>query len=322
MRELIVKKNDSNQRVDKFFKKYLPKAPQSFIYKMIRKKRIKLNHKRVKPDNIILEGDKIQLYIADETLNKFMEKKKNIDTSLSIPKIIYEDKNIILMNKAKGVLSHSADENGKNNIVDRMISYLHKSGEYNPECEKTFTPSICNRLDRNTSGIIIGAKNHEALKEMNEGIKNRKIKKYYKTVVKGEINKDILLKGYLVKDEKTNTVKIINKNTKEGKEIYTKIRLLDTNEKFSLLEIDLITGRTHQIRAHLSSIGHPILGDIKYGDKEINKVFKQKYGLKNQFLHAYKVKFNGLSNLDYLNGKEFIAEYPKILKDIEKKIFK
>ncbi|MBW4829324.1 MAG: RluA family pseudouridine synthase [Clostridiaceae bacterium] len=322
MRELIVNENDSDQRIDKFLKKYLSKAPHSFIHKMLRKKRIKLNNRKAKPEDTILEGDKIQFYIAEETLDKFIEEKEAVNISLPLPKIIYEDKNIILMNKPKGVLSHSANKNNSNNIVDSMISYLYRNGEYDPDEEKTFTPSICNRLDRNTSGIIIGAKNYEALKDINESIKNRDIKKYYKTMVKGKIDKDILLKGYLEKDEETNKVKIINQKTKEGKEVYTKIKVLNKNEEYSLLEIDLITGRSHQIRAHLLSIGHPVIGDIKYGDKGTNKKFKEKHGLENQFLHAYKIGFNGLVSLKYLNGKEFIANVPSILEQIEKDEFK
>lgn len=322
MKELIVNKNESDQRMDKFLKKYLSKAPQSFIYKMLRKKRIKLNDKKAKPKDRIFKGDKIQFYIADETLDKFIGKKEEIKISLPSPRIIYEDENIILMNKSKGVLSHSVDKKDDNNIVDSMIGYLYKKGEYNPEEEKTFTPSICNRLDRNTSGIIIGAKNYEALKDINEATKDREIKKYYKTVVKGNVEKDILLKGYLEKNEKINKVEITSRNTGEGRKIYTEIKVLAKGGSYSLLEIDLITGRPHQIRAHLSSIGHPVIGDIKYGDKNINKVFEQNYDLENQFLHAHKIVFDGLTSLKYLNEEEFIAEAPSILKRIEMEIFR
>lgn len=320
MREIIVDINESNQRIDRFLKKYLSKASQGTIYKMIRKKRIKLNNKRANPEDIIVEGDSIQFYISDEVLDKFIEEKKEIN-SFIVPRIIYEDKNIIFINKPVGMLSHSANKEYGDNVVDSMISYLIKSGEYNPRLERTFTPSICNRLDRNTSGIVIGAKNYEALKDMNSAIKSRSIKKYYKCMVKGTLKEDILLEDYLLKNEDKNKVKVVKSDVDGAKKISTYIKVLKKSNEFSLLEIDLITGRTHQIRAHLSHIGHPIVGDVKYGDANINKNFREKYNLNSQFLHAYKIAMNGLIYLDYLNGKEFVAELPSTLEKIEKDWF-
>lgn len=320
MREIIVDINESNQRIDRFLKKYLSKASQGTIYKMIRKKRIKLNNKRANPEDIIVEGDSIQFYISDEVLDKFIQKKEEINSSI-IPRIIYEDENIILMNKPVGMLSHSANKEYGDNVVDSMISYLIKSGEYNPRLERIFTPSICNRLDRNTSGIVIGAKNYEALKDMNSAIKSRSIKKYYKCMVKGTLKEDILLEDYLLKNEDKNKVKVVKSDVDGAKKISTYIKVLKKSNEFSLLEIDLITGRTHQIRAHLSHIGHPIVGDVKYGDANINKNFREKYNLNSQFLHAYKIAMNGLIYLDYLNGKEFVAELPSTLEKIEKDWF-
>lgn len=320
MREIIVDTNESNQRIDRFLKKYLSKASQGTIYKMIRKKRIKLNNKRANPEDIIVEGDSIQFYISDEVLDKFIQKKEEINSSI-IPRIIYEDKNIIFINKPVGMLSHSANKEYGDNVVDSMISYLIKSGEYNPRLERTFTPSICNRLDRNTSGIVIGAKNYEALKDINNAIKSRSIKKYYKCMVKGTLKEDILLEDYLLKNEDKNKVKVVKSDVDGAKKISTYIKVLKKSNEFSLLEIDLITGRTHQIRAHLSHIGHPIVGDVKYGDANINKNFREKYNLNSQFLHAYKIAMNGLIYLDYLNGKEFVAELPPILEKIERDWF-
>lgn len=323
MREIFVDKNENDQRIDRFLKKYLSNASQGTIYKLLRKKRIKLNNKRANPEDMILEGDSIQFYLSDETLDSFIPdvaEKEIVNCSKNID-IIYEDQNIILINKPKGILSHSANKEYGNNIVDSMISYLISKGDYNPRVEKTFTPAICNRLDRNTSGIIIGAKNYDALKDINEAIKERKVKKYYKCMVKGRVDKDILLNGYLLKDEGKNKVKVFNDEIEGSKEVRTYIRSLNQTNEYSLLEIDLITGRTHQIRAHLSSIGHPIVGDVKYGDKKTNEYFGQKYKLKNQFLHAHKICFNGLTNLNYLNGKEFIAKSPSILYEIEKEWF-
>ncbi len=320
MKEVKIGKNDSGQRMDRFLKKFLAKAPQGFIYKMLRKKRIKLNNKRVKPKDIIEEGDIVQFYLANETINKFIEEKEEIKSSMKLD-IIYEDKNVLLINKPKGVLSHSANNNG-DNIVDGMIAYLIDKKDYDPQKEKTFIPAICNRLDRNTSGIIIGAKNYSTLKNMNEYIKKGYVKKYYKCMVLGNIDKEIVLKDYLIKDKASNKVAVMEDRVEGAKAIWTVIRPLKIRQDYSLLEVDLITGRTHQIRAHLASIGYPIVGDRKYGDKKVNNYFKEKYNLKSQFLHGYKVVFNNLSNnLKYLNGKGFVASTEKDLTQIEKKYF-
>ena len=320
MKEVIIYKNESQQRLDRFLKKYLSKAPRGFIYKMIRKKNITLNNKKVSPDTIIVEGDIIQLYLADETIEKFMEESEIIKSRYS-PNVVYEDENILLINKPVGVLSHSDNKNHSNNIVDSMIYYLYKKGEYNPNFENTFTPSICNRLDRNTSGIIIGAKNYQSLKMINASIREGNIDRYYKTIVKGIIKKDKLIGGYLVKDEEVNKVEVLEEETEGSKKIATRIKVLSSSNEYSLLEIELITGRTHQIRAHLASIGYPIIGDIKYGDKKTNTYFRNEYDLDSQFLHGYRVVFSGLDKpLDYLNGREFICmgsyKFEKIQKDL------
>lgn len=321
LKEIIINKNEAEQRLDRFLKKYFSKAPQSFIYKMLRKKNIKLNGKKANPDTIVVEGDAIQLYLADETIDKFVAKEEIIKSSL-IPKIIYEDENIILINKPVGILSHSAKGDYGNNIVDSMIHYLHIKGEYNPRIEKTFTPAICNRLDRNTSGIIIGAKNYEALRMINQGIKNDQIHRYYKAIVKGIVDKEIVLEGYLVKDEELNKVQISKEPMGDSKKTITRIMPIANSKGYSLLEIQLITGRTHQIRAHLASIGHPIIGDIKYGHRKTNEFFRQIYGLESQFLHSYKLVFHGLDEpLDYLNNRQFIGKADKRFDKIEKELF-
>jgi 23S rRNA pseudouridine955/2504/2580 synthase len=320
LKELIIDKNESGQRLDRFLKKYLDKAPHSFIQKMLRKKNIKLNGKKVSGDTIIIEGDTIQLYLADETIKKFRKDIKISKTKYT-PDIIYEDENIILINKPLDILSHSAEDLDEN-IVDSMIYYLYEKGEYNPKLEKTFVPAICNRLDRNTSGIIIGAKNYPALKIINSALRENQINRYYKTVVKGILKEDKIIEGYLIKNRELNKVGISKEEIDDSKKIITKMKVLDYMDKYSLLEIQLITGRTHQIRAHLASIGYPIIGDIKYGDREVNKYFKENFGLNNQMLHAYKLIFNKLDKpLDYLDHKEFIASSNKIYKNIEERIF-
>lgn len=322
MREISVDKNESNQRLDRFLKKYLANATQGFIYKMLRKKNIKLNGGKANPESTIMEGDLIQLYLSDETIDKFMTVKSEIKSKL-IPSIIYEDDNIILINKGVGILSHGAGGGEfEENIVDSMVSYLIEKGDYVPRLEKTFTPSICNRLDRNTSGIIIGAKNYQALQIINATIKETKIKKFYNTIVRGRVEKDFKAEAFLSKDEERNLVSVSDIDMEGSKRIETHIRVLKSTKDYSLLEIDLITGRTHQIRSHLSSLGYPVIGDRKYGSPAINKKFNIEYNLDNQWLHGYKIEFNGLDQpLEYLNGKSFVAPLDEKLGRIEKDLF-
>ncbi len=323
MKEIIIDKNENEQRLDRFLKKYLGKAPEGFVQKMIRKKNVKINGERAKPEITIYEGDVIQLYLSDETIEKFIL-EKGIITSNLLPQIVYEDDNIILINKEIGVLSHGAGavDGFEENVVDSMISYLIEKGDYVPRIEKTFTPSICNRLDRNTSGIVIGAKNYESLKALNHAIKKYDIRRFYKTIVKGEVKKDFKAKGYLSKDEDRNLVKISLGDSDGSKPIETDIHVLNTRDDFSLLEIELITGRTHQIRGHLASLGYPVIGDRKYGNKDVNKDFQDEYGLQNQWLHGYKIQINGLEGeLEYLNGKEFTSTPDKNLDMIENVLF-
>ena len=298
MREIKIHKNEDNQRIDRFLKKYLDEATLGFIYKMLRKKNIKLNGQKAKPEDLVVEGDTIQLYLSEDTIEKFIGKKKQPKSKLT-PNIVYED-----------------------NVVDSMISYLIEKGEYVPRIEKTFTPSICNRLDRNTSGLIIGAKNYDSLKMVNESIREQHIRKLYKAIVKGRVNKDFKGESYLIKDERKNKVKVLNHQEGGAKKIITKGKVLKTSSLYSLLEIDLITGRTHQIRAYLSSLGHPLIGDRKYGDPKINNYFKSKYELENQWLHAYRIDFDGLSgNLEYLNGESFQVEMKDEFLEIEEDLF-
>lgn len=321
LKELIVDKNENEQRIDRFLRKYLEEASRGFIYKMLRKKNIKLNGKKAKPEDVIYEGDKIQLYLADATIEKFMKKQDIIESKL-IPDIIYEDENIILINKRAGILSHGSGGDYEENIVDSMLSYLIQKGDYVPRIEKTFTPSICNRLDRNTSGIIVGAKTYDALKEINRVFKESKVRRFYKTIVSGEIEEDIQAKAYLSKNEDRNLVKIHRRDGEGLKKIETHINVLENKGGYTLLEVELKTGRTHQIRAHLASLGYPVIGDRKYGKKEINHNFKEKYKLNDQWLHGYKIEFQGLEgSMEYLNGKIFISEADKENRRIEKDLF-
>ncbi len=321
MKEVIIDKNEHDQRLDRFLGKYLGNAPRGFIYKMIRKKNIEVNGKRARPETTIYEGDVVQLFLSDETIEKFRTVKTTVDSNLKLD-IIYEDENILLINKDIGILSHGTGGEFEENIVDSMIGYLIRKGDYVPRIEKTFTPSICNRLDRNTSGIVVGAKNYQSLKSINEAMKYSKIRRFYKTIVKGNVKKGFQARGYLSKDEEKNMVEISKEKTQGSKQVVTNIEVLKNKGGYSLLEIELITGRTHQIRGHLSSLGYPVIGDRKYGDRSINNIFRERYGLDNQWLHGYKIQFNGLDGeLEYLNGKIFESKAKMGYIEIERDLF-
>ncbi len=321
MRELKIERNESQQRLDRFLKKYLADATQGFIYKMIRKKNIKVNDKKAVPDMMLEEGDVVQLYLAEDTIEKFRGQRQHSRSRIDLD-IVYEDDNIVLINKPVGLLSHGTGEEFQDNVVDALVGYLIDNGDYVPRLEKTFTPSICNRLDRNTSGIIVGAKNYQSLQLVNQAIKEGKVAKFYKTIVRGTIQKDFEHKAFLTKDEERNKVQISEYDSDGGKEIWTRFKVLKTSRDYTMLEVELITGRTHQIRSHLSSLGYPVIGDRKYGDRRINEEFKQEYNLTDQWLHGYRLIFDGLEEpLDYLNNKEFTADVGGLFKRIEREIF-
>ena len=305
MHELKVGKNDAGQRLDKFITKALD-LPISLLYKSIRLKKIKVNRKRAENNTILCEGDVIQCFLSDE----FFEKRVSTHSFESITPhldIIYEDENIMLLNKRPGVSVHE-DENGSTNtLITHIQAYLFSKGEYRPDDELSFAPALCNMIDRNTGCIVIAAKNAEALRVMNEKIKRREIDKFYLAAVHGIPSPErATIKGYLLKDEKSNTVRVYDKNPPRGaKEIITGYRVIAKTREAALLEVELFTGRTHQIRAHMSHIGHPLVGDGKYG---VNKSDRGR-GYKYQALYSYRLKFSFDKNeetvLDYLNGKEF-----------------
>ena len=316
MRTVEIKANDANQRLDKFMTKFFPNMPQSLIYKYIRKNCVKINKKRPHPDYRLAEGDVINFYINDEFFLSSGEEPDFLKVNTK-PNIIYQDENIILANKPAGVLVHDDDTNVANTLINQIKKYLYDAGEYNPDDENSFVPSLCNRIDRNTQGIVIAAKNAEALRVLNEKIKNREITKQYLCIVCGHMDKKSdTLTAYLKKDTQKNKVYIYDTPQKDAKTIATRYTVLKQNRDFSLLDIKLITGRTHQIRAHMAYIGHPLLGDGKYG---INKINKQ-YNMTKQALCSYKLTFDFPTDagvLEYLKGAVFELENVDFLKMFE-----
>lgn len=316
MIEIKIEENDSSQRFDRFLRKYLKNAPLSLIQKNIRNKNFKINDKRAKADDIVLAGDLIKMYIKDEDFNKWKKQEKFVAKDFKID-IIYEDDNIILIDKKAGVLTHaSSSKDYGNNLVDSMISYLYKTGKVNSR-DKTFVPAVVNRLDRNTSGIVIGAKNAKALRILNEAIRLNKINKYYLTIVDGLITKDFTVESHISKNEKRNKVKL----SSLGDKIITKFHPLENNGKFTLLECQLITGKTHQIRFSLKDNSSPIIGDRKYGNKNLNKKLLSNFGIRNQILLAYKIVFENIDGLDYLNNKIFYSNQKEEFDKIKGKLF-
>ncbi len=308
MREFIIGRNDKDQRLDKFLAKLCPNMPEAMLYKSLRKECVRVNGKHIKDGAYKLsEGDILKLFLKDE----FFEKTVSDEIFYTLePKldIVYEDENIMLVNKRAGMVVHADEDNKSVSLIDHIKAYLYKKREYKPDEENTFVPALCNRLDRNTSGIVIAAKNAESLRIMNQKVKDRELKKLYLCIVTGILSKkEDELTAWLFKDEKEKRVYVYNESKKGSKTIITKYRVLEEKNNFSLVEVDLITGRTHQIRAHFASIGHPLLGDGKYGNNKINKENNMHY----QALCAYKLIFDFKTDagiLSYLDKKEFKVE--------------
>ncbi|MGN0661367.1 MAG: RluA family pseudouridine synthase [Oscillospiraceae bacterium] len=304
MKSFKITENDSGQRVDKFLTKAAPLLPKSMLYKAIRTKNIKLNRKRCEIGTRLEIGDVLDVYLPDEVFetdskNEFMHSGRELD-------IIYEDGNILLVNKPVGLVVHEDDEHTMDTLINRILLYLYEKGEYLPDGENSFVPSLCNRIDRNTCGIVIAAKNAQALREMNDIIKRRLIKKQYLCLTEGcPSPESATVQGYITKDSAAKSVVFSDRKTPGSKTAVTKYRVVKKSEEMSLVEVTLITGRTHQIRAHFAYMGHPLIGDGKYGNNAVGK----RLGIKHQALCSYKLTF-------------CLGEYEGILSYIDKKTFK
>ena len=330
MRLLTVGENEAGQRLDKLLAKYMDKAPASFFYKMLRKKNITLNGKRAEGKERLKAGDEIRLFLADETIDGFSgmagktgkettpqtgsDLKKKLPAKLR-PEILYEDKHVIFFNKPAGLLSQKAKPSDVS-LVEYLTEHLLENGEVTPESLRSFRPGICNRLDRNTSGLVAAGKSLRGLQELNELFRVRNLHKYYRTIAVGSIREKQRIEGWLLKNERTNQVQIYQQKRADALPIcteYVPLKQLTYNGKpYTYLEINLITGRSHQIRAHLASIGHPLIGDAKYGNPKVNAEFRKNFGLEYQLLHAYRLELPELTGaLSNLSGQQYIAPLPK-----------
>lgn len=311
--------NEAGQRLDKFLRKLLKDVPLSAIFKALRKGDVRVNGKKQKEKYSLQEGDVVEI----KYINSKKENKENfIKVDSSRLKICFEDENMVIVEKWPGVLVHPDSNKKEATLTDYVLSYLNAKGDYLPENEVTFTPAPCNRLDRNTSGVVIFGKNFEALRMLNEAIREDEVDKYYNALVKGKL-KEGLYKGYILKNEEANISRIFDTKVPNSKEISMEVKIIQTNGAYSLLEIKLITGRSHQIRAHLSHLGCPIIGDAKYGDRKLNSFFDNKFGLNYQYLYAYKLIFRNLGGkMDYLKNKTIAVALPPIFKKIKQDVFK
>lgn len=317
MRQLVIKETESGQRLDKFLGKYLKEAPKSFVYKMLRKKNITLNGKKADGSEKLKAEDEIKLFFSDETLEKFCgEVSTGVKGSLDI---VYEDAQVLFINKPVGMLSQKAEKEDVS-LVEYLTGYLVETGALTKEALQTFRPGVCNRLDRNTSGLVAAGKTVQGLQELSLLLKERTLHKYYLALVKGRVEKPAHIRGFLWKDEKKNKVMVLKEARQGGLPIETKYEPLAVSRNGdTLLRVQLLTGRSHQIRSHLASIGHPVIGDWKYGIKSVNEVYQRRYGVESQLLHAWELVFPVTQgSLLALSEKKITAKVPELFYQVLK----
>lgn len=320
MQEIKITKKEENQRLDKFLLKMMNKASKGFVYKMLRKKRIKLNGKRAEGNEMLAAGDMLQLYLAEDTVTGLRETRELTPVEKQFT-VCYEDEDILVVNKPAGLLVHPETDEDRNTLIDQILYDLYQRGEYAPENPTAFPPALCNRLDRNTSGLVLVGKTLRGTQQATAAIREKRIDKVYYTIVKGKVKSAGEISAYLSKDMNKNQVRISMEAT-DGKHTLTKYRPLLQTEECTLLEIQLITGKTHQIRGHMQFLGHPVIGDKKYGDAGINRRMQQAYGLSHHLLHAGRLVWvEETGGLSYLTGKMFKAPVPQEFRQICTGIF-
>lgn len=369
MQSVIINSNQAGQRLDKFLRKYLPEAGTSFLYKMLRKKNITLNGKKAEGSELLYQGDQVSFFFSDETFAKFsgrngvsvgriagediiscnrqgfrdaseLAEYNRAYRELTGIDVVYEDEHVLILNKPVGILTQKAEEKGSS-LNEWMIGYLlYSVPDFETQLEG-FRPSVCNRLDRNTSGLVLCGKSLPGLQFLSRCIRERSIRKFYRTICLGQLREPKLVKGYLQKDVNRNRVSIVPVESKQnissehaGEYIETAYRPICVGEEYTLLEVELITGKPHQIRAHLAGLGHPIIGDFKYGNTVVNKEMQQAYGLKYQILHAFRVEFPEKEEIKgsaetaktaetaglNLSGKTFTVPCPKQFQQLQIKL--
>lgn len=317
MKEFSINTNEAGQRFDKYLSKLLRNAPKSFLYKMLRKKNIVLNGKKATGNEKLNSGDVIRLFLSDDTFEKF-SKQDSVSYPTMPLDILYEDPDILLINKPCGVLSQP-DNSKDPSLVEYITGYLLENHTLTEEDLRTFHPSVCNRLDKNTSGVIAAGKSLPGLQGLSRVFHDRTIHKDYLCIVRDILPKPAHIRGYLFKDESQNKVTVTRTQTQGSQPVETFYTPLGNNGKVTLLKVRLITGRTHQIRAHLASIGHPLMGDTKYGDTEFNRFCLQHYHLKHQLLHAWQLTFPEMNQeLMAVSGRCFQADLPEQFQNIIK----
>lgn len=322
MKKLVIRKNDANQRIDKYLKKLLCQAPSNFIYKMIRNKDVKINGKKVNERYILQENDILEMFLYEDKFQEFTQEKDIFSLKREF-KVLYEDHHVLIVDKPAGLLVHGDAHESVNTLSNQVLSYLKEKGELELDRTSTFMPGPVHRLDRNTSGIVIFGKTLQAMQDLNEMMKKRHhIEKTYLTICHGCLKENRELVGYIKKLENEDRVQFVKKDDPQALYMKTIVEPMQWNNDFTLLQVKIVTGRMHQIRIHLSGISHPVIGDRKYGDFQLNRQLKQKFGLNHQLLHAYKICFKDpFGSLSYLKGKEIICNVPKQFGQIEKSLF-